>query len=351
MKQLMKRYLVLAVIMISSLFLSGCYVLSQSGTFLSDRIRAEDLQKVLEAPDTPDQTKAFLSEALQITSYAVEQIGLKESKNYTTYLQLERDHLAYIVYAAPRFSFEQHMWTFPITGAIPYKGYYRLSAARKEEQKMISREYDTFVSVVDGFSSLGFFKDPLYSFMIEYTPYHLASLIIHELTHSTIWVKHAVTFNEQLASFIGELGGQEYVRSQYGQESEAYRMIFDRKHDQQQFTDDLFTLRNELQDLYDDPSVEHELRLMRKQQLISAWKERFSQEYEQHYRTDSFRHIPEIDINNAFIAIHAVYYERSELFDEIYAYVDQDLQAMIELLKRFDGTRGDPVPSIRELIR
>ncbi len=338
------------LIMTLSLLTTGCYILSQSGTFLADRISTRSFKQVLSDPAVSDETRMFLKEVERINDFATRYAGLKASKNYTVYRNLNRDHLAYIVYGAGRFSFEKHMWDFPIVGSLPYKGFFKLSGAKKEQQKLIDQKYDTWISIVDGFSSLGFFKDPLYSSMQEYSPYHLANLICHERTHATIWVKNQIDFNEQLASFIGEKAAEAYVRRNYGGESTEYTDIFKQKHDQELFIQAVFNLRTQLTTLYKNTALSEPARLKEKERIISEFKIRFAENHDKDYLTDQYSRIAELPINNAFIAIYGVYYERMDLFSDIYTYCGEDLKTMIELLQSFDGTEEDPVPTLQELI-
>jgi predicted aminopeptidase len=51
----------------------------------------------------------------------------------------------------------------------------------------------------------------------------LADLIIHELTHATLFVKDDAEFNENLASFIGNQGALQFLAHYYGSESQQYQ--------------------------------------------------------------------------------------------------------------------------------
>jgi hypothetical protein len=51
---------------------------------------------------------------------------------------------------------------------------------------------------VESFSTLGFTRDPLYSFMKGYSAFQLASLILHEQTHATLFVKGQTQFSEAM---------------------------------------------------------------------------------------------------------------------------------------------------------
>ncbi len=333
-----------------SLFSTGCYLLSQSGTYLSDRMQAKPLEKLEKDPSLDEITKDFLAEVRDINSFAIDEIGLIESKNYTSYVELDRAHLAYIVYASDELRLKQYLWKFPLVGALPYKGYFSLASARKEEQKMKDRGYDTWVGIVDGFSSLGMFRDPLYSFMKEYSPYRLSNLIIHELTHATIWVKGYTTFNEQLAAFIGDKGAKQYISSKFSEDSEEYTEIFQKEYDRDLFLQKIDSLRISLTELYDDSFITDFEKRSKKEHILEEFSKQFALTYEEEFKTDTYRHISELPINNAFIGLYGVYYGSDNYFDKLYTYFDEDLKTMLEALRPLDKSRDDPYPKIKELI-
>ncbi|MGM0431967.1 MAG: aminopeptidase [Spirochaetota bacterium] len=327
---------------------SGCYILSQSLPFLGDRIGAKPVEQLLNSPHASSETKHFLRRVNRIRSYARNEFGLNASKNFTTYTQLERNHLAYIVYAAGELSFEQHLWNFPITGEVPYKGFYQLSKARKEEQKLKDKGYDTWVGAVDAFSSLGFFKDPLYSFMRDYSDYRLAELIIHEMVHETVWVKDHSAFNEQLASFVAETAAKKYVKAVHGDHSEQFLAIGKTEQDRSTWQELLRNLRSRLEQMYTASNLSLDEKRQEKERMINAFHERLREEYDQLFLTDRYRYLTDITINNAFIAMHGVYYDRKDnLLQRFYEFCGKDLRKMCFQLSSLDGTRQDP----REFIR
>jgi predicted aminopeptidase len=336
--------------MIFGWLLSGCYVLSQSVTFLSDRASARQVERVLEDRETPESVRQMLELTYDIREFAQDSLGLETSKNYTKYVELERDHLAYIVYAADALSFNQHTWSFPITGEIPYKGYFKLSDARELQQKLDEQGFDTWVSVVDGFSSLGFFIDPLYSFMADYSAYRLSDLIIHEMVHATVWVKNQSSFNEQLASFVGEEGAKQFITSIYGKDSAQYRDIEESEHDLQVFLELIRALRAELEAVYKDPVLTDSRKLERKTRIIQAFREDFIRSYDSRFLTDRYRAVGEYTINNAYIAMYGVYYPESDILERLYARYDHSITEMVKALADLDGTREDPYSYIDRLM-
>ena len=66
---------------------------------------------------------------------------------------------------------------------------------------------------------MGWFTDPIMSNMLLKDEANLAELIIHELTHSTVFVKDNSELNENIADYVGENGAVLYLKSKYGESS------------------------------------------------------------------------------------------------------------------------------------
>ena len=104
-------------------------------------------------------------------------------------------------------------WSFPFLGRVPYKGFFDRGAAIEEDSLLRLKGYDTGIGNIRGWSTLGWFKDPILSGMLENSEGALANLIIHELWHGTLYVKDSADFNENLASFAGEQGALLFLQS------------------------------------------------------------------------------------------------------------------------------------------
>ena len=83
--------------------------------------------------------------------------------------------------------------------------------------------FDTRVGEVSAWSTLGFLNDPILSSFLDRPDGSLAELIIHELTHGTLFVKNSLEYNENLADFVGEYGALRFLAGKYGKTSVPYR--------------------------------------------------------------------------------------------------------------------------------
>jgi hypothetical protein len=110
--------------------------------------------------------------------------------------------------------------------------------------------YDTDYDVVSGWSTLGWFKDPVLSSMLMKKEGNLANLIIHELTHGTLYIRDNVEFNENLASFIGDKGAEKFLADTYGTTSEQYCSYEEGKFDMALYSSHILKGATRLDSLY-----------------------------------------------------------------------------------------------------
>ena len=86
--------------------------------------------------------------------------------------------------------------------------------------------------------------------MLKRSAGQLAELIIHEMTHSTIYLKSNVDLNENIASMIGEEGAIRFLKSHFGLNSKELNDYISRKADYDLFSQYMLTSHNQLDSLY-----------------------------------------------------------------------------------------------------
>jgi len=162
------------------------------------------------------------------------------------------------------------------------------------------------VRPVDSFSTLGFTRDPLYSFMKKYSSFELASLIMHEQTHATLFVKGQAQFNEELATFVGEEGAFAWLRDAQGVDSPAYRAALNEIADSETFVALLRDLAGTLDREYRAP-LSREEKLARKREIIAAFRQSFESGNGKRFRTETYRAMDAPRVNNAYLALFSLY--------------------------------------------
>jgi predicted aminopeptidase len=318
--------------------LSSCYLLNQGSSLLRYQAAAEPIDEILQNGVYADgtavgpQTREFLAEVGRIRDYAARQ-GLAASQNYTALVPTEREYLADVVNAVGELSFERHEWWWPFVGRLPYKGYYDPADAARLAERLGRRGLDVWVRRVDAFSTLGVLRDPLYEFMTDYDRYTIANLIIHEQAHATLFLRSNAQFNEEFASFVGDVGADGYLRAA-GASTEEIEHIVALAADRETARHLILGLRDNLETLYgSETGTEEEEQQAQKARIIDQWQERISVDYESIFESDSFRALSQIPINNAYIDLYVSYTEDLELFREVYESVGSDLSAFIETLR------------------
>ena len=182
-------------------------------------MHVEDVKNVLEDPTFPDSLKAKILLIEEIKQFGVDSLGLAPSKNYTTFYNQHGKPLIWIITASERYRIKAYEWRFPIIGSFPYKGYFDSTRAVREEKVLKASGLDTDIGEVSAWSTLGYLKDPILSSMLLRKDGSLANLILHELTHGTLFVKDNLELNENLASFVGDLGAIRFLTQKYGVDS------------------------------------------------------------------------------------------------------------------------------------
>ncbi|MDR2479288.1 MAG: aminopeptidase [Treponema sp.] len=329
-----------AALITASVLLSGCYTLKQGTVMLGYLGRAVPLEELAgqyaaeedARTGESEKTRRFVELVQDIRCFAIEELGLKNSKNYTRYVKLDRDYLAAVVSASAADSFTPHEWHYPVAGTMPYKGFFNVEDARKERAKLEKRGLDVWIRGVDAFSTLGWFRDPLYSYMRDYPPHRLADLIIHEQFHATVFIKGQVQFNEELAEFIGGEGARLYMESRFGADSEEYRAMIAAEAENKAYVDFLRELSAELEAVYAG-SADRNAKLREKERVINAAGERFDAEYSRRFSTGNYRGFSQLPVNNAYLELYRLYHEGGGYFQDLYQQSGKNLSAFIAAAK------------------
>jgi predicted aminopeptidase len=192
---------------------------------------ARPVEEFMADPSFPDSLKARLTLIDEVRQYAIDSLGLKDTENYKTLYDQKGKEVMWVVLAAEPFRLQPKEWKFPVIGSVPYKGFFNQRLAFELKKELEQQGYDVIVRNPGGWSTLGWFTDPILSKMLSRSEGDLANLIIHEMSHATIFVKDSVDFNENLATFIGDRGAEKFLIYKYGRNSREYITYIDEDKD------------------------------------------------------------------------------------------------------------------------
>lgn len=226
------------------------YGLNQLRGQLTIIINVRAIDEVIKDKSVPDSIKYKLALIQEIKKFATDSLGIKESKNYSTYYDQQGKPSIWVITACEPFAMRPFEWNFPFLGSVSYKGFFEKEKGLPELEELRKKGYDVDYGTAGGWSTLGWFKDPVLSGMLRKKEGRLAELIIHELTHGTIYISNNVEYNENLATFIGEEGAKQFINNKFGKESPQMKEYLAFQEDEQIFGDYMITSCLRLDSLY-----------------------------------------------------------------------------------------------------
>lgn len=231
---------------------------------------ARPVEEFLQDPAFPDSLKTKLRLIEEIRKFAIDSLGLKDTKNYKTLFDQKGEELMWVVQACESFELKPKLWPYPIVGSLPYKGFFEKQKALDEAKKLKDEGLDVSVRNPGGWSTLGWFTDPILSNMLQRSEGDLASLIIHEMVHSTIFIKGDADFNENLASFIGDTASYYFLANKYGLQSKEYTQYLHEDQDYRKYSKHILRGTQSLDSLYQSfqPTEARDEKLKKKETMI-----------------------------------------------------------------------------------
>jgi predicted aminopeptidase len=312
------------------------YGISQAKGQLNVVMDSREVAEVLNDNSVADSVKSKLKLISEIKQFAYDRLGFDETDNYETYYDQQGKPSLWVVTGAKPFAMEPKEWHFPFLGAVPYKGFFELHKAEEEERALERNNWDTNLRVAGGWSTLGWFRDPILSNMLNESEGELANTIIHELTHGNLFVKDSVDFNENLASFFGDKGARSFLEYRYGPGS-VESMVYDQgQKDQEKFTAHILRGADMLDALYQsqDEHMADNLRYSPKTSLINeiiASADTLSLYQSQRY----LQYLANSKVNNAFFMSYLRYRADLGIFEQqLEAEFDGDLKKYFLYLRQ-----------------
>jgi predicted aminopeptidase len=311
------------------------YVAKQGAVQFRILHHARPIPEMMKDPLVPDSLKQKLLLVEEIKKYAYDSLGLFRSKNYNTFYDQKGKPIAWVAIGCQAYKMEAYEWKFPIVGKLPYKGYFKEKEAIEEAKNLTEKGYDSRVAAVSAFSTLGYFKDPILSEMLDESEGQIARLIIHELTHSTLFVKGNAQFSENLATFVGDEGAKQYLKSKFGEKSPQYKQYIGEVSDGESLSKHILRGAKKLDSLY----AQFDLNLTdsaKKEQKYSLIKHIINDlDTITFFEPHTFKRIKDKLPNNAFFVGYITYnHDQGEIWDDFKNKFNSNFKAYLNYLKQ-----------------
>ena len=292
----------------------------------------EDIQQLLKAQqDLPDELVEKFAKVMAIREFAEIELGLPVGGNYSSYVDIEREHVVWNVFAAPEFSVDPVNWCHPIAGCVAYRGYFSEQSALSYAAKLEEDGFDVYTGGVDAYSTLGWFEDSLLSTVLNRADYQLAGLIFHELAHQLVYLPSNTTFNESFATAVEREGVRRWLtKSNEVSNIDAALLGYDR---QQQFVDLVADYRDRFESLYKQETNEPSMR-SQKLELQQALREEYAALKLQWQGYEGYDGWFSESLNNAQLSTVASYNDLLPFFAAVFEKSNQDFSAFYAEVSR-----------------
>jgi len=309
--------------------------------------RRVPIAQAIETGEIPDNKLAKLAIVDNARAFGAS-IGLESTDNYTT-IALGWDHTIWNVSASRSDRFQPTRWWFPITGSVPYLGFFRESDARHKERQLKESGLDVYVRTAGAYSTLGWFNDPLLPHMLNWSEYALASTLLHELAHATLWIPGSIKFNESFANIVGEEAALQYLAETYGEESKELNQAKEHIEDRARFRKILHEMYKNLDTLYSRSDLSAEEVSYQKNALLATLPARVAesdfhreQKYQKAAKPEGW--------NNARLMQFKTYNASSEWFRAVLHSCDSQLDCFITKIDEITKDAADPFAALEAFV-
>ena len=311
------------------------------------------LDKALATVDFTDDEREMIAWVPRIKEFGEQQIGLSPTKNYTA-INPDFDSVVWNVSGAAPDSFVSHVYRYPIVGDLPYIGFFDKDDAKAERDRLQALGWETWVRGAGAYSTLGWFRDPLWRSMLRWDVEQMSNTVLHELAHATLWLKGHGRFNESFAAFVGDEASERFLRSIQDEHPEVLRLYLDEEVDRAAYRAFMHAEVGRLEALYASGLPREEV-LRRKEDVIAQARVEYAA---MAWRLPGYSRAmnPDRTVNNARLKQFRVYNTGTDDFEQALVRFGGDLPALVEACRselpkaRRRGGRGwDPYEALRQL--
>jgi len=337
---------------------AGCFTARYLGQQAAGQLHLLRIRRhvddVLSDPATPEPLRERLKLALEARQFGVETLGLRGGAEFKRFVDTGGP-VAYNLTAAPRTAWRILRWRFPLVGTVPYLGFFDRKDALKEARQLEARGYDVYVRPVGAYSTLGYLISPIYASMLDHPgpegEVQTVETILHEMAHSTAYLRSASELNESYATLVGVEGAARFFRERGSatQSELVHRLAEAEEQRHVAFSAWLEPTLKEAATYYRD-AQQQGLSAAAIEQGRSELFARLQASYRAAFPSGPrYRRLAEGPLNNAVLLSFGVYHRSSDFQQRLLAYVHNDLRAFVELYRQAER-RSDGVAWLRSLV-
>lgn len=300
--------------------------------------KSRPIPQVIADPASSPGLRRQLAAVERIRKFASEHLSLPGDESYGKYADLGREHVVWVLYAAPEFSLKPKTWFYPAVGEMDYRGYFRERDTVALAGELRKSGHDVYVGGVDAYSTLGLFHDPVLNTFVGYPDIDLAETIFHELTHRKVFRAGNTVFNESLANVVAEDGVQRWLKHE-GRFADL-RKYQGRLVKRREFYREIDRSRRRLETLYASGQSAPAMR-RQKAAILAKLRDQF-RELRRRWGGHGLEAWLVEDINNGHIVSLNLYADHMPTFEKLLAECGGDLDLFFEKAGRLK------LPSVRK---
>ncbi|MFZ5627817.1 MAG: aminopeptidase [Spirochaetota bacterium] len=280
-------------------------------------LHSESIDKRLLRGDLPAEERKLLIVTGKIRAFAEQAYGLQNSTSYRKYFDLRRKYLGYNITVTPEFSLKPKAFSFWPIGSFDYLGFFSREMAEDWAERYRSENADVYLSEIGGYSTLGWFDDPLYSTQLAWGEFALARLLAHEIAHERLYFSNDTTTSEILASFIERRLALDYLAAS-GQKIPSEAEISAQRRRAAGFAAEIDATRNRLETLYATPAPAEQKR-RQKRQIFAELRQSLTRKGSPYAGLPALRELPPAELlGNAWLVQFHRYSPQSTALDAVY---------------------------------
>jgi predicted aminopeptidase len=172
--------------------------------------------------------------------------------------------------------------------------------------------------------------------MLRWDEATLANLILHEMTHATVYFEGETDFNEQIATFVGNQGAIDFLCEKYGKGSKEVVEAIHCQGDDLLFSQWIDQACQQLSHFY-SRKISRDEKLKGREELFRRLKEDFKERMVS-LKTGGCRNFEKVVINNAVLLAYRRYIDRLEKFQALCERFGGDTRRVVEYFKTVQAT-------------